>query len=400
MNNKEIRKPQKNSYFLKTFFLALITALIIAIIFTVAYAILYTPDIDDEVPFETGTSNSDETSTSDQESDTEVSNTDPEDLRVEGKYNFLVIGRDNVGLNTDVMMLVSMDTTAGSLAIMQIPRDTYINVDGTPHKINSVFATLVNDAYRNDSEQPYVDGMEAFVDILQKSFSVKIDYYALLNLKGFRNIIDIIGGVNIYIPANMYYQDPDQDLYIDLVAGQHILDGRQSENFIRFREGYITGDIGRIDAQKIFISALMESVKNNISLSNVLPLISEIFDNLTTNMPVKDMGFFAQQALGMDLSNAVMMTMPGESIREYGSYGLWYYVAHRNELIEIINTYFNMYTFEITDDFFDADRKLNDDSNSYFNEIYYAELSEDGSLSEIIHSADDINQDGLYIPRY
>lgn len=63
--------------------------------------------------------------------------------RKSGFYTMLVVGHDQVAVNTDVIMLVSFDVANGSLSVMQIPRDTYIEYKGTSHKINSVYGLCV-----------------------------------------------------------------------------------------------------------------------------------------------------------------------------------------------------------------------------------------------------------------
>ena len=85
-------------------------------------------------------------------------------------------------------------------------------------------------------------------------------------------MLDILGGVELYVPQRMYYSDPEQGLYIDLQEGWQTLDGKNAENFVRFRSGYVQQDLGRINAQKIFLTALFEKVKASISISNTAKL--------------------------------------------------------------------------------------------------------------------------------
>ena len=88
------------------------------------------------------------------------------------------------------------------------------------------------------------------VYILARSFGTPIDFYAQLNLDGFVNIVNAIGGVDVYIQEDMDYEDPLQNppLKIHLKKGMQHLDGKKAEQFIRFRYGYAAADIARIDA--------------------------------------------------------------------------------------------------------------------------------------------------------
>ena len=66
--------------------------------------------------------------------------------------------------------------------------------------------------------------------------------------------MDRIGGVDMYVAYDMYYSDPEQNLYINIKQGQQTLMGKDAEGFVRYRSGYIMADIARGDAQKMFIS--------------------------------------------------------------------------------------------------------------------------------------------------
>ena len=206
---------------------------------------------------------------------TDTPNTDPGqtdppvvDLynRKDGCYNFLVIGKDKVALNTDVIMLVHYDVPSGKVNILQIPRDTYIVYDGYGRKINSLYARLWLDEYNNgNTDTPSVGGIASFAALLEDGLNVKIDYTFLVDLDAFGEIVNAIGGVEIDVADDMDYDDPDQDLYIHIKKGYQTLYGKDAEGFIRFRSGYVTADIGRIDAQKIFMTSMIKKIKQNFT---------------------------------------------------------------------------------------------------------------------------------------
>ena len=397
----KIRKPNKNSgtkvgSVLKIiiFILIILTLAVIGMVYMSVFNYKPRVQIDDELPFET--ISEDEIIPESEDNVKPAKTSSGKYKRSDDDfYTFLLLGKDHIAMNTDVIMLVSFNITNDEIAIMQIPRDTYMELNGKAHKINSVYAALYSAAKRNGDDDPVMSGMNAFADLLQKNLNVKIDYRAFMYLDGFRNIIDAIGGVDIDIPYNMYYNDPDQDLYIDLKAGPTTLDGKQSEQFIRYRSGYIEGDIGRVNAQKIFMSALLNQVKNNLSITKISKIASEAIKNVKTQISLNDTVYFAKQGLGADISNAVMFTLPGRDARADGNSGAWYYIMYRADTLNLINRYFNVYTEEITDSIFDINKAFTDERRSHINKIYNTSPAD---INDYLHTVDDIDANGVKIP--
>lgn len=135
--------------------------------------------------------------------------------RKSGFYTMLVVGHDQVAVNTDVIMLVSFDVANGSLSVMQIPRDTYIEYKGTSHKINSVYG-IMRDNSLSDKDARIASGMDGLADLLEDGLGIPVDFWAIVDLDGFSGIVDAVGGVEMDLTYDMDYEDPDQDLYIHL----------------------------------------------------------------------------------------------------------------------------------------------------------------------------------------
>lgn len=312
-------------------------------------------------------------------------------VRVDGIYNFLVLGHDKVALNTDVIMIISFDTNDGSISIMQLPRDTYIEHDGYAHKINSMFAYLVGRARQSGSKNVYHDALSDYCELLENALSIELDNYALINLDAFENIVDIIGGVPIYVPDDMHYDDEVQGLSIHINKGQQVLDGETAAGFVRFRSGYINADIGRQDAQKLFMTAFLDQVKNTISVTTVTKIVDQVIKNITTDLSAPDAAYYAKSALSVDLGNLNMITLPGKSIY---SGGVSYYVIYRESAIDIINGYFNVYNRDISDEMFDRDLLFTDLRSNSINSIYYAT-----NTDYKVNNGENVSEGGIYIPR-
>lgn len=273
------------------------------------------------------------------------------DARKEGFYNFLVVGRDKAGLNTDVIMVVSFDMENNKAAIVQIPRDTYIEASPLAgnKKINAVFSTGYSSVRRagGTADECIEGGMTALSDALLGSFGIVIDRYVHVNIQGFREIVDAIGGVEVTVQQDMNYSDPDQGLSINLKAGTQTLNGAQAEGFVRFRYGYVNADLGRMDAQKIFMSALMKKLLSPSTVSKLPKLVSVVSENTVTDISVADMTTFATAALKLDLGSISMFTMQGQATY----YNKVSYVSmYPKANLKLVNDHFNVFKSPITID--------------------------------------------------
>ena len=147
-------------------------------------------------------------------------------------------------------MLVNINPGVPEISVMSIPRDTRVIIEGRVRKINFAYPR---------------GGGELAVETVERLLETEIDHYVYIDLSVFRKAIDLLGGVEYYVPQNMYYDDPYQNLHIHLKKGYQLLDGRKAEYLVRYRKGYKNGDIGRIKVQQDFIREL---IKQKVTVSN------------------------------------------------------------------------------------------------------------------------------------
>ena len=291
--------------------------------------------------------------------------------RNQGIYNFLVVGLNaDLGNNTDTIMLVQYNVGSEQINVVQIPRDTYIDAGYNFRKINSVFAAAYNAGSGKVAERR-VTGMEGDSDsgivglceFVEKCYAVKIDYYALIDLDAFQGFIDKLGGLRVNVPTRMHYNDPEQGLYIDLYPGEQTLTGYQAMCMVRNRKTYVDADYGRMDAQKIVLSALLKQIKEDFTADTLSSVIEFAFDNVTTNLSLTDCIYFGTQALSVDMENLKMVTMPTASVDGY-------IVTLRTSCLEVINEYLNVYDSDVTADDFDRGNRLTTTSYSDLHNAY------------------------------
>lgn len=263
--------------------------------------------------------------------------------RMKGSYNILAVGKDKVGLNTDTIMMVHIDTENDVLNIMSIPRDTMSNVKRYVKKINA--------AYGVGGGNGNIEQLKTEITML---LGVQVDRYVVVNLDAFEQAIDAIGGVTIDVPRDMKYKDPYQDLVINISKGPQTLNGNQAVGFVRYRYGYVNGDLGRIEAQQLFIEALINQCTSPTIVNKIPELATIVKENMDTDMTVQEIIWFAKQGLEIDTATGMhMYTLPGEAQTVYTGQWLSYYIPNKSEILTLVNESFNPYDTPITADMLD-----------------------------------------------
>ncbi len=318
--------------------------------------------------------------------------------RDQDEANFLVVGMDFASNNTDVMMLVNFNMKDFTLNILQLPRDTYFDGSRMNHWIIAEVGAIYMENPNTTVEQRRAEAIKRFADKISLNFCVQIDGYALIDLKGFRNCIDLIGGVDITLPADLKYSDPEQDLYIDLKAGPQTLDGEKAEHFVRYRKGYAMADIGRLDAQKVFLTALVKKIKNDIKLSDIPDLATEALKNVITNVEKLDMIYYSRMLQKVDLVNVSMVTLAGSSARRYGTSGASMYIINKASAVNTVNQFFNVYNQGITADMFDSEKVLCDFDSKSFMATYNLPAEDPGlEVKTTIEKGNIVDENGIDI---
>ena len=348
-NLTKAQQRQKREYILW----GVLAAVIILILSLTLAIAIYAPNVDEQPHFPTDTTDT-------EREDLGVS-ADPYQ-RKEGFYTFLIAGMDATSNNTDVLMLASLDTKNGQIHIVQIPRDTYINktVGGYTSltRVNAIFAAEYN--YQVSKGISVKTAKMLAMQDLQKRLSealcINIDEYVYVNTSGFRNIIDAVGGIDYEVPQDMFYEDPEQDLYINLNAGYQHLDGLQCEHLIRYRSGYATGDIGRVELRSDFMVQVFRQVKQKISLDSMLTMIrdKELMQKIGTSMSLMDIFAYVKMVYKLGDDAISVRTISGEVVQNPDT-GAWiYYCMNKKGALLDINECLNVYETDITPDIFDS----------------------------------------------
>lgn len=240
----------------------------------------------------------------------------------ETSTSYLLCGLDDAGANTDVMVLCFADRDAHRVTLLQIPRDTlYRNDDGQIVKINSLYARYL--ATGEDK------GTAARMtrETLSNALSLRIDGALMLDGDLLASLVDALGGITLSVPQSFIYEKEDGKS-IRLDAGTQKLNGEKALAFLRHRQGYLRGDLDRMDAQKLFFGALAQRVSKGLSFTDALRLIALSGKaHFVSDFGLREASSRLRVLLSA-LKNADirMATLPGEALYENRT---WYYVACR-----------------------------------------------------------------------
>lgn len=200
-------------------------------------------------------------------------------------------------VRTDTMMLVKLDTSCKKVNVVSIPRDSRVFIarnHGTD-KINAAFT---------------LGGADLAVETVEQTFNVNVDNYLVLNIRGVREFVDALGGVDIFVEKPMRYRDRTAGLNINLQPGSQHLDGKEAEGFLRFRHDAL-GDIGRIRRQQQFVAAVASEIKNPDILLKIKPLVSASNKYVLTDLSTPDLISIMLFAQDLDHAAFEVATLPG-----------------------------------------------------------------------------------------
>lgn len=237
-----------------------------------------------------------------------------------GRINVLLMCTDEEEDRTDSIVLVSYDTEGKSVQMLSIPRDTRMYIGNRYQKINAAHAFI-----REGNAEP--DGPAGTIEAVNRLTGVPINYYVDFSFEAIADVIDQMGPVVFDVPdiegngRGMVYDDPAQDLHINIPAGRQSLDGKNVVHLLRYRhgngrspKGYANGDIGRIAMQQEFLRALVDQKLNAALIEKMPSIFSGIKSNIKTNFTITDIIKYSGFLLGFSSDGIHTQTLPGDNM--------------------------------------------------------------------------------------
>ena len=171
---------------------------------------------------------------------------------------------------SDTLMLVRADPTTDSISLLSFPRDLLVEVR-CPGRIP--YVDRINEAYADCQEQGALQTVKA-------ATGLQINYLITVNFRGFRTLVDRMGGVWLDVDRR-YFNDrggPTGYATIDLQPGYQQLSGRQALSYVRFR--HTDSDLYRVARQQQFVKSFKSQVQSDFGLSAALKLVKTITENV------------------------------------------------------------------------------------------------------------------------
>jgi len=225
------------------------------------------------------------------------------------RVNILLVGVDSSPTRntqlTDTMLVVSLDPEGTSSAMVSVPRDLYGAPlpDGTPfnRKLNTlmVYASAHPDAFP-------LGGVGTLKATIGNLLGVRIHYFAAINMFGFKETVDSIGGVDITVQRAIndptYWDEYDRLTGFYLKAGTYHMDGHTALAFVRSRKGTGDNDFTRADRQQQLLTAIRDKLTAGNLLLALPGLLDAIKNTIATDVPSGRLSELAAAVQGADMS--------------------------------------------------------------------------------------------------
>lgn len=249
------------------------------------------------------------------------------------------VSTDNGGKLTDTIIIGSYNPKDQRASLLSIPRDTFVGKNPSA----GTGSDKINALYQKSPEKT--------LEKVNELTGLDIKYYMVIDNQALIKLVDVIGGVEFNVPIDMKYDDPSQDLHIDLKAGVQTLDGDKAEQLLRYRHGnlinghmdtypeeYGGNDYGRMRTQREF---MIETAKQTIQAKNILKvkdIIDIAYEYIETNLSISTIKDYVPYAVNINIDNIESAVLPGGS---YGpsttpSYPLWFFIADKKETAKLI----------------------------------------------------------------
>ena len=225
--------------------------------------------------------------------------------RFDGYTNILILGIDQDDTtneesrpNADTILVLSFSNETGRSRIISIPRNTWVTFGSS-----GVGAGRIGNMYQ-------LGGANMVVRQVSALLGISIHQYIIIDMRTFADLINVLGGLDIYVEENMDYEDPESGLAIHLQQGYQHLDGEEAQKYLRFK-GEKLGDVGRVQRQQKFIKALYEKVLQLETIPK-LPAIADIFQHrMETSAEIFDSAHLANVLRKMSSEPPTTTMLPG-----------------------------------------------------------------------------------------
>ncbi len=229
-----------------------------------------------------------------------------------GRYNVLLLGGDSGagrwGLRPDSMTVASIDEDTGRTVLIALPR----NMANFPFREGSVMDEQFPDGF--DCEGCYLNGVstwaqdnlelfgksknpgvDATIMAIEGITDLNINYWAMVNLEGFKDLVDAVGGVTLNVRQPIPVGGLGSDVIGYIQPGERKLNGHDTLWYARAREG--SDDYSRMARQKCVMNAMLKQISPQVAVRNFEKITKASSDMISTNLPASELDRFMALAL-------------------------------------------------------------------------------------------------------
>ncbi len=260
------------------------------------------------------------------------------------KVLILGVSTDLDSALTDTIMVASYNPNTQKANLLSIPRDTFTGKNTK----KAVAAQKINALY-NTNKTP-----EKTLAAVNELTGLDIKYYVVVKTEALIKLVDAIGGVTFNVPIDMKYDDPTQDLHIDLKAGEQLIDGNKAEQLLRWRHSnnikgvgmttypseYGNDDFGRMRTQRDFIIATLKQTLKPSNIFKIGQILEIAHKNVETNLELSYVKDYIPYAVEFDTENIKSATLPGTTPDVKDTNGVSIFVADKTASKELIQSMF------------------------------------------------------------
>ncbi len=230
------------------------------------------------------------------------------------------------GARSDTMLLVHISKARDKATIISIPRDSLVTI---PAHQNPIYKDRTSPAGAGKMNAAFAwGGAPLLIQTIEAETGVRIDHYVEIGFAGFAGMVDALGGIQVCSKVNI--NDPKSHLIMS--AGVHTLDGVEALKYVRTRDIDGMGDLGRMQRQQQFVSAVLRKVTSTGVLLNPIKLVN--FFNAATatvktdsQLNTSDLLTLAKQLKNLSASKVRTLTIPlgnsNANVAGLGSVVIW-----------------------------------------------------------------------------
>ena len=213
------------------------------------------------------------------------------------------------GARSDTMLLVHISKARDKATIISIPRDSLVTI---PEHASSLYKGKIVPAAQGKINAAFAwGGAPLLIQTIEQETNVKIDHYVEIGFAGFANMVDALGGIQVCTKKDI--NDPKSHLVMS--AGIHTVDGVEALKYVRTRDFDGMGDLGRMQRQQQFMSAVLRKVTSTGVLLNPIKLVNFFNAAIATvqtdsELNRNDLIVLAKQLKNLSPSKVRTLTIP------------------------------------------------------------------------------------------